>query len=76
MWEVFRSAPRAELVPLASLLDASATWDPRREVVLVCRSGGRSARAAVALAGRGFRNLSNLRGGMLAWNAVRLPVER
>jgi len=68
--------PGAELVPLATLLDASAKWDPQREVVLVCRSGGRSARAAIALAGRGFRHLYNLRGGMLAWNEAHLPVER
>jgi len=66
----------AELVPLATLFDASARWDPLREIVLVCRSGGRSARAAIALAGRGFRHLYNLRGGMLAWNEARLPVER
>jgi rhodanese-related sulfurtransferase len=42
----------------------------------VCRSGGRSARAAEELARRGFRHLYNLRGGMLAWNEARLPVER
>jgi len=68
--------PGAELVPLAILPNAAASWDPEREVVLVCRSGGRSARAAMALAGRGFRHLYNLRGGMLAWNHARLPVER
>lgn len=68
--------PGAELVPLATLPDAAACWNPEREVVLVCRSGGRSARAAIALAGRGFRHLYNLRGGMLAWNDARLPVER
>ena len=67
--------PGAELVPLATLPDAAACWTPEREVVLVCRSGGRSARAAIALAGRGFRHLYNLRGGMLAWNDARLPVE-
>ncbi len=67
--------PGAELVPLAKLLDVAATWDPDREIVLVCRSGGRSARAATELAKRGFRHLYNLRGGMLAWNTARLPVE-
>jgi glyoxylase-like metal-dependent hydrolase (beta-lactamase superfamily II)/rhodanese-related sulfurtransferase len=67
--------PGASLVPLATLADAAATWDRDREIVLVCRSGGRSARAATELANRGFRNLYNLRGGMLAWNEARLPVE-
>jgi glyoxylase-like metal-dependent hydrolase (beta-lactamase superfamily II)/rhodanese-related sulfurtransferase len=67
--------PGARSVPLGRLLDASADWDRDDEIVLVCRSGGRSARAATELARRGFRHLYNLRGGMLAWNEARLPVE-
>jgi glyoxylase-like metal-dependent hydrolase (beta-lactamase superfamily II)/rhodanese-related sulfurtransferase len=67
--------PGATLVPLATLPDAASAWDPQRDIVLVCRSGGRSARAAMELARRGFRHLYNLRGGMLAWNEARLPVE-
>lgn len=67
--------PGAQLVPLASLPVQAAAWDPEREIVLVCRSGQRSARAAAELASRGFRHLYNLRGGMLAWNAAQLPVE-
>jgi glyoxylase-like metal-dependent hydrolase (beta-lactamase superfamily II)/rhodanese-related sulfurtransferase len=68
--------PGAQLVPLATLLDAARTWDRDREIVLMCRSGGRSARAATDLAKQGFRHLYNLRGGMLAWNQAHLPVER
>jgi len=68
--------PGARLVPLSTLHEAAAAWSPDREIVLVCRSGGRSARAATELARRGFRHLYNLRGGMLAWNAAHLPVER
>jgi rhodanese-related sulfurtransferase len=66
----------AELVPLSSLVEAAAGWDRDRPLLLVCRSGARSARAATALAQLGFRNLYNLAGGMLAWDADRLPVER
>lgn len=68
--------PGALSVPLAQIFDATANWDRDGEIVLVCRSGGRSARAASELAKRGFRHLYNLRGGMLAWNEARLPVER
>ncbi len=68
--------PGAQLVPLAALMNEAAAWDPDREIVLVCRSGARSARAASELARRGFRHLYNLRGGMIAWNQARLPVER
>lgn len=65
----------ATLVPLATLIDATADWDRDAEIVVVCRSGGRSAQAATELARRGFRHVYNMRGGMLAWNAARLPVE-
>lgn len=68
--------PGARLVPLAELSTAARTWDPDGEIVLVCRSGQRSERAGAELARRGFRHLYNLRGGMLAWHAAHLPVER
>ncbi len=58
--------PGAELVPLATLEAASATWPREAPLLLICRSGGRSATAAQALAQRGFTRLYNLAGGMLA----------
>lgn len=68
--------PGSTLVPLGTLGERSRAWDPERPIVLVCRSGGRSAQAATELARLGFRQLYNLRGGMIAWNNARLPVER
>ena len=38
-----------------------------RPVVVHCRSGGRSERAVRRLTERGFNNVYNLRGGILAW---------
>lgn len=66
----------AELVPLSSIGAHSRTWDREAELIVVCRSGGRSARAAEMLAAAGFRRVMNLAGGMLAYNAARLPVAR
>jgi len=37
------------------------------EVILYCRSGNRSGRAAMFLETMGFTNTKNLSGGMLAW---------
>jgi molybdopterin/thiamine biosynthesis adenylyltransferase/rhodanese-related sulfurtransferase len=37
------------------------------EIVVHCKSGARSQRAAVALKQAGFTNVSNLTGGILAW---------
>ncbi|MCG5056368.1 MAG: rhodanese-like domain-containing protein [Myxococcales bacterium] len=65
----------AILAPLASVGAAARAFDPDEPVVVVCRSGGRSARAAEALCRLGFTKVMNLQGGMLAWNALRLPVE-
>ena len=45
-------------------------------LLLVCRSGARSARAAMMLGAWGFSNLHNLTGGMIAWNGALLPVSR
>ncbi len=37
------------------------------EVVIHCRSGARSQKAALILKEAGFTNVSNLAGGILAW---------
>jgi len=42
---------------------------------LICRSGGRSARAAGLLA-RAGRSVTDVGGGTLAWTAAGFPVER
>jgi rhodanese-related sulfurtransferase len=64
----------AELVPLASLAATAASWDRDRPLLVVCRSGGRSSRAAAWLAGAGFTDIINLAGGMIAWNEHGLPT--
>ncbi len=64
----------AELVPLATVGDAAAAWEHSQPLVVVCRSGGRSGKAAVQLEGLGFQQVASMAGGMLAWNERRLPV--
>ena len=44
-------------------------------VIFVCRSGARSARAALMAALAGLKNVYNLKGGMLRWNELGLNVE-
>ena len=65
----------ARLMPMAELPARQAELDPRRPVVTVCRSGTRSAQAALQLHKAGFADVANLAGGMLRWQAERLPVE-
>jgi rhodanese-related sulfurtransferase len=65
-----RNVPLAELqrrmTELTSLTDTP--------VVLVCQTDRRSGRAAALLDAAGFRNVRVLRGGMVRWNEVGLPV--
>ena len=55
------------LVPLGDLPRRISELDPRREIVVYCRSGSRSAMAAEFLLAHGFQDVKNLAGGILAW---------
>jgi rhodanese-related sulfurtransferase len=46
------------------------------EIVVYCRSGGRSAWAAAILAQQGYRRVLNLAGGVLGWRAEVDPTLR
>jgi sulfur dioxygenase len=65
----------ATLVPLGSLLNNMEQISKQKPVVVVCRSGARSAQATVMLKNAGFAQVANLAGGMLRWRAQHLPVE-
>lgn len=68
--------PGATSIPLGQLADRVQTLDRNEPVVLVCRSGGRSAKAQRMLSDLGFSRAVSMRGGMLAWRAANLPVAR
>lgn len=68
--------PGAELVPLATLPAQAPGWPRDQEILVVCRSGGRSALGAGQLHKLGFTHVMNLAGGMMAYGATGLPVER
>lgn len=71
------AAPGAVLVPLSKIQrEGLAAFDevgidPRQPgLLLICRSGGRSAMVCEALGDQAI----NVEGGMLAWQAAGLPV--
>ena len=45
-----------------------------REIVLYCGTGGRSALAAKTLNDMGYRNVTSMDGGLVAWAAAQLPI--
>ena len=55
------------LIPLGGVLIEAAKIDKTKQVVIMCRSGKRSAAAIMQLEQQGFTNLYNLQGGILAW---------
>ena len=59
--------PGAVLIPQAQLPEKLASFDPGQEIVVHCKSGGRSGRAVDMMKARGFTNARNLAGGVLAW---------
>ncbi len=66
-------APNALLVPMGRVREQQAELPRDGPIVVVCRSGGRSAAVAESLRGWGF-DAVNLAGGMCAWAAAGLPV--
>ena len=56
-----------ELIPLGGILIETDKIAKDKDVVIMCRSGKRSAMAVQQLEAQGFTNLYNLYGGILAW---------
>ena len=65
----------ARLIPLAELPKRNNDLSRVRPLVMVCRSGARSAQAVVLLQEAGFVDVANLAGGMIRWRADGRPVE-
>jgi molybdopterin/thiamine biosynthesis adenylyltransferase/rhodanese-related sulfurtransferase/molybdopterin converting factor small subunit len=55
------------LIPLGDVPKRSNELDPDDEIVVQCKSGARSAKAADFLRSIGFKKVLNLKGGILDW---------
>ncbi len=55
------------LIPLGQFPSRIGELNPDEEIVLQCKMGGRSAKAYDMLKQAGFKNIRNLKGGILAW---------
>jgi adenylyltransferase/sulfurtransferase len=67
-WEAEQSRiAESRLLPLGTLQGELESLDRTQDIVVVCRSGKRSADAARRLQAAGFVHVQSLAGGMLAW---------
>jgi len=74
---------RRERIPGAILVESRAglekmadSLDREQPLFLYCEDDHRSRVACKILAGRGFRDVSNLRGGLASWKAFRYELDR
>lgn len=59
--------PDVPLIPLNQLESRLDEVPKDRKVLLICRSGRRSAQGTSLLQSKGFEQVENIEGGMLAW---------
>lgn len=65
---------QAVSLPLRKLTKLADQLPKDVPIVFVSRTGRRSGLATTMALGLGYQNVSNLRGGMLAWEAAGLPI--
>jgi len=68
----------AKWIPLGKLAERVGELERHREqpIVVVCRSGNRSASACSMLGKKGYTQAVNLAGGVVAWEKSNLPLEK
>lgn len=67
----------ATLIPLSTFEEDSKVLKHKNaKIILQCRSGKRSLRAAMYLQDQGFEDLYNLEGGILDWVENGYPVSK
>ena len=55
------------LIPMGELPHRLNELNPEQKIIVHCKGGGRSARATEYLEQQGFKDVSNLKGGISAW---------
>lgn len=68
-WEYEEFNIGARLIPINTLVNSMYELDEHKDdqIVVHCRSGNRSGMAQGLLIANGFKNVLNLKGGVLAW---------
>ncbi len=72
-WNEFH-IPDATLIPLGQLKTSGSQVPKNKPIVVVCRSGNRSATGRNILKDLGFTNVTSMKGGMIDWRNAGLPT--
>ncbi len=69
---------KSKLIPLGKLSARIGELEKHKDqpIVVICRSGNRSAAACALLSKQGFSQVFNLSGGVMAWQKGNLPLEK
>lgn len=73
-WDEYH-IPNTVLIPLEELPSRTEELPRDREIVIVCRTGNRSAQARDFLRSAGFSNVTSMAGGVERWSALNYPIE-
>ncbi|HHG85475.1 MAG TPA: rhodanese-like domain-containing protein [Bacteroidetes bacterium] len=67
--------PNCINIPLDELAERLPEIPKDKEVIMVCRSGGRSLKATYYLMNAGYEHVSNMRDGIIKWAAKGFPTK-
>ena len=72
-WDQFH-VPDSTLIPLGELASRVNEVPKDKEIVVVCRSGNRSAKGRDILLDAGFARVTSMAGGLTQWKAAGYPT--
>jgi rhodanese-related sulfurtransferase len=72
-WNEFH-IPDSTLIPLGELAARADELPEHQEIVIVCRSGNRSAQGRDILLEAGFTEVTSMAGGLTQWRAAGYPT--
>jgi rhodanese-related sulfurtransferase len=65
---------QVEHIEMYNLPNEVTTWNPDVPVILICRTGSRTAYMSQFLQQNGFSQVASVRGGMFSWHQQGYPV--
>jgi len=65
----------SKLIPMSTIAKGTSSLPADKPLLLICAVGGRSYAVGRYLAGKGYPEIYNLKGGVSAWKQAGLPLQ-